>query len=165
MKMCATDNCASNATGKSKYCDLHKKEARARFKMMLSEQSSEKLKRETAFYEALHDAHDAGAKAGQEARPNPMIVKGYEDQPVMDGVCGFAYITVKPGNCRLANYMKKNGFGNYWSYDKAVVVSISYFNQSMERKERYAEAYSKLLAERVATIDPRARVSHYSRMD
>ncbi len=66
---------------------------------------------------------------------------------VADGVCGFAWVVIRPGNSRFANWLKKNGHGRKDSYYGGVTVWISDYNQSMQRKEAHAGAFARVLQE------------------
>jgi hypothetical protein len=102
-------------------------------------------------------AHRAGMAAGEAARPMPMVVQErrnpFDDNspvvreygPIMDGVCGFAYITVRPGNCSFARYLKKRG--GYHGYYGGTQYSVRHFGQSLERKQAYARAFAEVLSE------------------
>jgi hypothetical protein len=100
-------------------------------------------------------AHAAGMAAGEAAAPTPMhvvrrdvvtgqITKRYA--PVMDGVCGFAWINVRPGNSPFANWLKKNTHASP-AYQGGVEYWVREFNQSMERKEAFARAFARVLQE------------------
>lgn len=58
-------------------------------------------------------------------------------------VCGFAWVKVSPGNCRFANWLKKNEYARA-SYSGGVDVWITHGGQSMELKMKYADAMSKV---------------------
>jgi hypothetical protein len=104
-------------------------------------------------------AREAGLAAGKGAKPEPMyvvqradplddssrIVKAYA--PVADGPCGFAWVTVKPGNSRFANWLKANGLGHTDHYYGGVSVWVRDFGQSYERKGAYAGAFAKVLSD------------------
>lgn len=101
----------------------------------------------------------AGKAAADKCCPTPMIVvqranpfddnspiiKQYE--PVMGGCCGFAWVNVKPGNSRFANWLKKTGRGRADSYYGGVTIWISDYGQSMNLKESYAYAFAKVLSD------------------
>jgi len=103
-------------------------------------------------------AHAAGMAAGNKASPTPMVVcqranplndnspvvKQYA--PVMGGVCGFAWIKMRPARGDFYNYCKAKGFGSK-DYDGGWSVGVSGFGQSMERKEAYAHAFANVLNE------------------
>lgn len=71
------------------------------------------------------------------------------DRPVyqMSGSCGFAWITVRPGNSRFANWLKKNLGWRIDSFEGGLKRSVSEFGQTMELKEAYAMAYAGVLRE------------------
>jgi hypothetical protein len=107
-------------------------------------------------YEALHKlADDAGKLAAEALRPVPMIVGqakslfGNEIDPakpsyfVADGVCGFAWVKFK-GNTPWGRWAKKAGLARS-SYPSGLQISVSAYNQSMQKKEAYAQAYAKVL--------------------
>lgn len=87
-------------------------------------------------------AHATGMEAGMLATPTPMVIPGYS--PIADGACGFAWITIRPGNSRAARFAVKH-HGAHKAYNGGVQVWVSEFNQSMARKEAYARAYSMVL--------------------
>jgi hypothetical protein len=115
-------------------------------------------------------AHEAGMEAGEKVIPQPMIVFQRENpfddtsaitkvyEPVMDGVCGFAWVVIRPGTSSFARYLKSKGLASKHYYG-GVSVWVGYFNQSMTRKEAYARAFADVLRE--AGIDAYAG----SRMD
>lgn len=119
-----------------------------------------KVKRDTLSH--LVAAEKAGEAAAKACTPEPMhvvqranplddsspVVKRYA--PVMAGVCGFAWISLR-GGTRLHNQMKRRYadrvhdlyLGN--GYPTGKQLSVMKFGQSMERKAAYAHAYAKSL--------------------
>lgn len=103
-------------------------------------------------------AHAAGMKAAAEVVPVPMhvveranplddtspVVKRYA--PVLDGVCGFAWIVITPGTSVAARYAKKY-LGARKHYGGGVSIWVSAYDQSMTRKSAYASAFAKVLVE------------------
>jgi hypothetical protein len=94
-------------------------------------------------------AEQAGRDAVARCIPTPMIVRddmtGHVYAPVMDGVCGFAWVHVK-GNTKLAHVMEKRygrSFGK--DYPTGRSLWIHDYNQSMTKKSAYAHAYAKVL--------------------
>jgi hypothetical protein len=105
----------------------------------------------------------AGKEAVEKARIVPMIV-GQEigfftgkldySKPieyVEDGVCGFAWVSVTPqnkGNTKLGKEERKvleaTGFRKN-DYTRTYQKSISGYNQSMQKKEAYANAFADVL--------------------
>jgi hypothetical protein len=100
---------------------------------------------ETVYFNAVA----AGMAAGQGAMPEPMVVVGGVpgETPkawyVSEGACGFAWVNVKPGNSSFAKWLVKNKFARK-AYEGGVQIWVSQFNQSMARKEAYAEAMAAM---------------------
>ena len=122
-----------------------------------------------AQFKALYErAVEAGQKAGIAASPVPMVVGspttplGNDLDPnkqqyfVADGVCGFAWVQIK-GNTAFARWAKKNT-----KFDKGYPSGLSYwvseFNQSMQRKEAFARAMSRVLKEGGVEAYPMSRM-------
>lgn len=115
-------------------------------------------------------AQAAGMAAGEAVIPTPMHVveraNPFDDNsavvrryaPVMDGPCGFAAITIRPGNSSFARWLKANKRA-YSGYYGGTELSVSQFGQSLTRKTVYARAFTEVL--RAAGID----ASYNSRMD
>jgi hypothetical protein len=111
--------------------------------------------------QAHQELYDRADKAGREAaeactpvpmhvveRANPLddsspIVKQYA--PVMSGVCGFAWVSIKPATSSFAKWLKKNELGRPDSYYGGLTVWVSNYGQSMEKKEAYAGAFAQVL--------------------
>ena len=105
------------------------------------------------------DAHAKGIAAGNGANPTPMIV-GTPTTPlgndidyskdthyVSDGVCGFAWINIKPARGKFVKFLKDNKIGRKDSYYGGYTVWVSHFGQSLARKESYARAFANHLNE------------------
>ena len=107
----------------------------------------------------IHElAWEAGVAAGEAKVPTPMIVgepttlfgndidyskKVYR---VPSGVCGFAWIVIRPATSRIAKYLKAEGIGRP-NYGGGLAVSVSMFGQSYEQKAAFASAYAGVLRE------------------
>jgi hypothetical protein len=124
-------------------------------------------------YSQIHnECHAAGMAAGINCRPMPMLVgEGTSlfsneidyNRPtyfVESGACGFAWVTIYPGNSKLANAYKKLGLARK-AYGGGVQVWVSEFGQSVERKEAYAVAYARKLQE----LTGETRIYPGSRLD
>ena len=87
-----------------------------------------------------------GIEAGKNEGVIPMAVHG-KDQTyvVLDGVCGFAWIEIRPARGGLVTYLKKSGQGYYSEYNRCYMFPIHAFNQSLTRKEAMAEAMAEHL--------------------
>lgn len=124
-----------------------------------------------AKFETVYDkAVIAGREAGEKAAPTPMIVAQHanpldESSPVTQawrvngGVCGFAWVSVSPGNSSFARWLVKNKLARKGYYG-GVEINVSAFGQSMERKEACANAMAAVLK---AELGVKAYAS--SRMD
>lgn len=100
------------------------------------------------FSEIYGKAHEAGLKAVESLEITPMIVtdvRGNKIDTVADGPCGFAWVNVKPGNSKFANWLKKNNVARPDSYYGGVTIWVSAFNQSMTKKSAYASAFADVL--------------------
>ena len=75
------------------------------------------------FQRLVNAAHKAGMEAGTEASPRAMVV-GTPTTPlgnnidrskptyyVADGVCGMAWVEVRPRNCKFARWLVEVGLG------------------------------------------------------
>lgn len=118
------------------------------------------LTKEQELAVAFEMADFTGKQAANTCKPTPMSVSdGVNDWYIPEGVCGFAWINIHPANCAAAKFAKKyyNARKNYSG--GGVCIWVSDYNQSMELKEAYAEAFANVL--RINGIDARAG----SRMD
>ena len=109
-----------------------------------------------AIYE---QAHAAGCKAWEDCSPNPVtwgmakslvgneIVPGTEST-CTEGLCGFAWIIVKPARGPFVTYCKRNDIGRKHVYPGWYIGARGPFDsQSIERKEAYAYAFAGVLRE------------------
>ena len=105
------------------------------------------------------EAHKAGMEAGNTVAVTPMVVNTHESPPVLgptpiiarsivsDGVCGFAWVTVRPGNCSFAKWLVEQKLARPSGYSggTGVKIWVHEFNQSLTRKEAFATAFSAVL--------------------
>ena len=116
------------------------------------------------------DAHAKGIAAGNGCNPTPMVV-GTPTTPlgndidyskdthyVSDGVCGFAWINIKPARGKFVKYLKDNHIGRKDSYYGGYTVWVSDFGQSLARKESYARAFTKVLTDNGLTAYSMSRM-------
>jgi hypothetical protein len=109
------------------------------------------------FAAAFAKAASAGLAAGAAKTPRAMVVTEHSN-PLDDnsppknvwyepeGLCGFAWVNVSPGNSPFANWLKANKLASK-AYGGGVDLWVSDFGQSVERKEACANAMAKVLRE------------------
>lgn len=117
------------------------------------------MKSQHTFSTVYNNAHANGMAAVKEMTPTPMIVGtpttllgneiDYSKKTycVADGVCGFAWVNVKPGTSAFAKWLKKKGYARKDLYYGGVTVWVGDFNQSYERKMAYASGFAATLTE------------------
>ena len=128
----------------------------------IAAEKAERAERYAAFENLFAQAHEAGMTAGRECVPVPMIVSGYENQPVMDGPCGFAWVNVRPGNSSFAIWLVKTGRARK-AYGGGVQIWVRYFDQSYTRKSEYADAMADVF--RSSPLTENLRIYAASRLD
>lgn len=114
---------------------LKKEGTKAKAVKRSEDKSNDKL------FQQLYDkAHEAGMKAGKAVGVVPMVVgDGQRTYFVEDGACGFAWIVAGDGRSPFVKWLVKKGYGQrIWVHE---------FNQSIQRKEAYAYAFSEVLRE------------------
>jgi hypothetical protein len=92
-------------------------------------------------------ANIAGAAAATTCAVAPMVVTwngGANREVVEDGVCGFAWVNIKPAVGPFVKYLKANKIGHK-SYHGGWDIWISDYGQSMTRKEAHADAMAEYL--------------------
>jgi hypothetical protein len=104
----------------------------------IAAEKAERLERYAEFQRLYDQAQVAGLQAGYDVTPTPMIVGNYP--PVMDGVCGFAWVAVAPRNSSFGKWLVKEGLGRSSDYHKEVQIWISAHEQSYTRKVAHAQA-------------------------
>lgn len=109
--------------------------------------------------EIYREAYSAGLKAGNEVKVTPMVV-GTETTPfsnvidetkptyfVEGGVCGFAWVKIRPARGKFVQFLKDKGLGYQNSYSGGYELSCREFGQSLTRKEAFVQAFAKVLRE------------------
>lgn len=160
------ENCGKEFPGgissKGKPYTKCKECARTAFKSMIQDQKDLRDNNLANFAQILKDALNAGNIAAKTVTPVPMIVQQHRNQlddssPVVkqwgvsEGVCGFAWVKIRPANCAFANWLKKQGY-QHSHYDKAVLITDRLPTQSYERKTAWASAVAKHLRENIAAL-------------
>lgn len=100
-------------------------------------------------FQALYEkAWQAGQVAASAAAVQPMVVSNGKGNSwyVPDGVCGFAWVQIRPATSAFARWLKAKGLGRT-AYGGGLQIWISAYNQSMQRKEAHAQAMAKVFSE------------------
>jgi len=94
----------------------------------------------------IGEAMREGEYSAMNCTPSPMRVSGGGAEYIVnEGVCGFAWINIKPGTSRFAKYLKAKEIARKDSYYGGVSIWVHYFGQSYERKMAYARAFATVL--------------------
>lgn len=137
----------------------------------IAAEKAERLERYANFERVYDLAEQAGLRAGDECIPPVMIVQQHANplddsspvirqyEPVTEGPCGFAWVTVNPANSSFAIWAKKN-HGWKPAYGGGVQYWVGIFGQSMARKEAFARAFAAVLRDELGV-----RAYAGSRMD
>ena len=101
------------------------------------------------------EAYEAGLNAGKDA-DTPKFVVGEPTTPlgndidfnkktyILDGLCGFAWVTISPARGAFVNYLKSREIGSkgyYGGYE----IWVREFGQSVDRKSAFAGAFAEVL--------------------
>lgn len=145
---CKVEGCEEKTAGQSKYCKVHRAESRKRFKEMVAQQAEEREERNKGFAELWQRANEAGHGAALAAKPQMVQAVDEASGSASESfpICGFAWISIHPGNCQFANWLKKNGHAHN-GYRGGVEASVHDYNQSYDLKYAHATAAAKVLQE------------------
>lgn len=102
-----------------------------------------------------HAAQAKGCLAAAKTGPAPMLVQQHENMMddsspvakqwlVPGGVCGFAWVVVRPGTSSFARWLVKHDHARPHDYG-GVSIWIGGYGQSMEKKEAHASAMAAYL--------------------
>jgi hypothetical protein len=104
------------------------------------------LAHKMGFEQIWSEAVAAGYDAVDQLNVRPMVVSsGSQQWYVADGVCGFAWVKV-PGNTAFGKWGKAKGLFSK-AYPKGLMYWVGEFNQSMQKKEAFADAVAAKLRE------------------
>lgn len=117
----------------------------------------------------LQKAHEAGQIAADSCTPIPMIVQQHlnmadDDSPIVkeyhvpQGICGFAWINIRPANSKVAKLAISNYGGRKSHYEGGVNVFVQDYGQSYEKKMTYANAFASVLIEAGIKCYPQGRL-------
>jgi hypothetical protein len=109
----------------------------------------------TACKKIYNEAYAAGIKAGNEVGV-PKFVVGTPTTAlgndidyakptyILDGLCGFAWVTISPARGSFVTFLKTQGIGSkgyYGGYE----IWVREFGQSVDRKSAFAGAFAEVL--------------------
>lgn len=119
-------------------------------------------KMDSVWLNAWRLAEVAGEEAAFACDEQMLKIAGYDPFPA----CGFAWVTVKPGNCSFAKWMKANKGANA-AHGGGVSIWISKFGQSHDKKKAYARAFADKIENELilSQIAPNMTVHPGSRLD
>jgi hypothetical protein len=105
--------------------------------------------------EIYAEAFAAGAEAGAKCIPRPMGVYQSDlagnrlgpTEVVSEGLCGFAWVRIKPARGPFVKYLKDNNIGHLSLYGGWMISmgDCCGMSQSMERKEAAGRAFVEVL--------------------
>jgi hypothetical protein len=125
----------------------------------IAAESTQRRERNATFENYWRDANLEAHMAVQHLEVRPMsVTDGTRVYHVADGVCGFAYITVRPATSAFARWLKAKGFGHK-AYHGGWEVSVPQYGQCMQRKELHASVVAEYFTARGIAV------GSYSRMD
>lgn len=114
----------------------------------IAAEKTARLQRYAGFADLWAKAREAGLAAGNASTPKPMVVHESDlaGRPVgqswyvSEGACGFAWVTIRPANSSFAKWLAKQGYAQKHYGQSGLCIWISDFNQSIDRKEKCADA-------------------------
>lgn len=153
MSKCAIAGCVQHTAPRSKYCAVHKSEARAAFFAMVREKSAQRADAKTALTllvaDAYKAAHSAGIAAGIASAVEPIGWITDNTCPdnkgalyVSSGVCGFAWVDVKGARGLIRSALIDAGFSES-AYKGGLSFWVGAFGTSYDRKSAYADAFAR----------------------
>jgi hypothetical protein len=120
----------------------------ASLKAKISFEQAARMQRREEYAKFWQEAWQAGHAAGAAHKPRVMIVRdmsGALVETVNDGMCGFAWLTVRGANKGFGHWLIKQGLAKHGYSQPGAQVWISAYNQSYERKYAHAHAMAESL--------------------
>ena len=105
---------------------------------------------------AVHE----GKRRAENCRPMPMGVMEGDRliEVVEDGVCGFAWVNIRPARGPLVKWLKANNIGRTDSYAGGYTIWCGGYNQSMTRKAAWAYGVADVLTANGVTAYAHSRM-------
>ena len=150
--------------------DISIRDASDQIAALMRKKQDSKVDQLVEFQQLWDEALAAGQTAMEATLPTPMVVVQHSNMMddtspvekqwlVPDGVCGFAWISIKPATSPFARWLKDKGYAKHDAYYGGITYWVHQGNQSMELKENFAHAMAKVLTQHVI------HASAMSRMD
>ena len=128
--------------------NLTRSQASDKIGELMSAKGIDESKPKADYDKLWEEAKADGYVAGTDAVPTPMIVEGYEHEPVMGGACGFAWVnfSMKKGIGRkFGKWLIDNDHARKDNYYGGCTIWVGDHGQSMARKEAHAHAMAQTL--------------------
>ena len=136
---------------------------------LIDETKRGKIQKVAGFEILYQQAHAAGMVAALAKTPVPMVVQQHrrvldDNSPVVkswkvdSGICGFAWVKIRPATTAFARWLVKEGKGKVSNYEGGVTIWASGFGQSYERKMAYAGAFAQVLGKAGINAYPAGRL-------
>ena len=145
--VCTEKECMKENVGRSKYCQVHRATARKRWVAMIAGQANERATRAARWASVTEAATLAGQVAADLVTPTPIHVsdpRTGQSWTGRGGVCGYACVVIRPGNCSYAHWAKKN-LGASRAYYGGVSFPVLGSTLSYEKRNAYATAFAQVL--------------------
>ena len=156
---CANPGCKLPLAPKSKYCAVHKREAAAAWRAMISKKSAERAFDRELLHSLVTDsvanATAEGARAASTVTVEPIgwitqqCPSNREAFYVHSGICGFAWVNVKGARGLMRQAFIDAGFSPSYS-GTGLSLWVREFGQSYDRKRAFADAFVESLRESIA---------------
>lgn len=112
----------------------------------IAHDKAERIALRAKFAQDLADSFAVAQAKAEAVTPEPMLIRNTmtgEVHTVPDGPCGFAWITVRPRNCKLAKFCEGELGWRNSSWHKRIELSVQAFGQSHTLKETFAQAFAE----------------------
>jgi hypothetical protein len=110
----------------------------------------------------IYDLADkAGKQAASECTPTPMAVTtegGRLIEWVNGGVCGFAWVKIRPAMGEFVSYCKRKNIGRTNEYAGGFDIWVHQYSQSMELKAAYAAGFANELQKHGINASSHSRI-------
>ena len=158
MSTCAFEGCNLHTAARSKYCAVHKSEARAAWRSMISKVSADRAFDRELLHSLITDsvanATAEGTRAASTVTVEPIgwvtqqCPSNREAFYVHSGICGFAWVNVKGARGLMRQAFIDAGFSPSYS-GSGLSMWVGAFGQSYDRKRAFANAFVESLRESI----------------